>query len=395
MGLVAFRLVLALLVCLASLDLAPSRSARAQATEHEARGARSAKRWFQRGLAHAERGDWERAARAFEASLALDDRPAARFNAVLAHAELAQPLEVVRHALAFLQGPESAARATARATVVQKLEAAATQLAVLRLDHLPDDAEPLLDGAPPSLRDASRAFAAPGPHQLQLRRGQARGAATTLVLAPGSTTAWPQPLPPQEPGPALQVEAVDLRAAATPDEQAPAVSEPDVARLPPAVATDARSMPPRPTRRVRLAWALGAMGLAAELAGTAMYGVARRRASDLAERDPTVSGFLGASDRYERARRSVLPLALSGGLLMSGAAASAPAFCSTPARTWSTVAVAVGLSVTSGWLLARTAPRVGATRLRTPTAEAGTLLLGVTLPINVLAGRSVVAGACR
>src|SRR5689334_18648551 len=84
----------------------------------------AAKQLFEQGVAAAANKDWEVAAGLFDESLRRAEHPATRFNLLLANDELGRSLEVVRHAWAFLDLPETESRPEARVQVRDLLERA-------------------------------------------------------------------------------------------------------------------------------------------------------------------------------------------------------------------------------------------------------------------------------
>jgi hypothetical protein len=90
--------------------------------------------------------------------LAQEDRPGTRFNLVMAYLELGRPLDVARHAVAFLRFPPEPHRAEARQKVEGALDSVRRELSRLNFNTLPEGSQVRVDGAEVLVRDGSCIF---------------------------------------------------------------------------------------------------------------------------------------------------------------------------------------------------------------------------------------------
>jgi hypothetical protein len=375
-------LVILVLSCLAvravgAQDAAPETPSVAEADASVTSPIEPSRVHFEQGVALAAQARWRQAAEAFEASLALDDRPATRVNLVLAYAELGMPLDVVRHALPFLALPVEPHRADVRARVQAAHDAALASLSLLTTDSLPAGTELRIDGAEPALRDASgRIVLPPGLHRLEARLAGGAAEVIELYLGAGQTLAWPR----------------QGRSMAAPgDSPAPPVVEPAPPRA--ALAPPQSDEPPR--WRTRLAWSLASMGVAAELAALGTYAGLVRRARGLSERDPFETGYYSASNDYLRLRNSVAPLAVVGGLLMAQGLAISPRAPRWGSRwlRYGALSASAALLV-SGAVLSLRDPGTIRGDVERPGRQLGAIFVSLALPLGTygvahwLAGRT-------
>ena len=315
------------------------------------------KRRFSEGVGAAEERRWADAARLFEESLAHGDRPATRFNLVLASHELSRPLEVTRHVLAFLAYPDQDAHTEARAKASQLLTLAVQRLASISTQSVPTAATLTIDGAPPSVRDGEQIYLLPGLHRLEAILTSGLVESSELQLTAGQKLPWPRP---PEPSP--------LSSAAPPA----------VATLP--MPTSNRSLS---RLRTRLAWSSGVLGAALMISSFGCYLGAEHRADELSALDSMSTGYVSGFDDYLRLTNAILATALPGGVLMVGAVALGERSRhgtlggSLASLTAGGAALALGTT-----LMVRepepVVPGVGANR---PSLQAGGLLVSAALPL--------------
>src|SRR6185295_3273273 len=110
--------------------------------------------------------------------------------------------------------------------------------------------------------------------------------------------------------------------------------------------------PAHPSERTRtpLAWAIGAMGAAAQLSALGVYFGARARADDFGDRDLFQPGVSEARDDALRLQNAVGPLAVAGGVLMASAIATGPRATRAGSLAWSIGALATGSLMTGAGL---------------------------------------------
>jgi hypothetical protein len=320
------------------------------------------KRTFEEGIAAAQEQRWDDARVHFETSLAQADKPATRFNLLLVSKQLDQPLEVARHALAFLTLPAQLEHAAARAHARELLAQAIGRLATLTTDALPHALELYVDGVSPRAREPSKVYVMPGAHRLEAKRDGVLMGASSVELAAGQVTAWPHP--PEQVLPTAEL-----------------ISPP-----PQHVDHYSPTSPNRSERaRTRFAWAFGGMGAAIQLSALGVYLGAVHRAEQFGERDLFQPGVVEARDDSLRLQDAVAPLALTGGMLMAAAIATGPRATRTGSLGWSLGALASGsIMAGSGLALAVSkAPTVPGGRLPQPTRQAGYLLATSALPLLV------------
>jgi hypothetical protein len=344
------RLLLAVLMSAAALAL----SAKAD----DVPGRRS----FEEGVAAAAEQHWQAACQHFEASLAEADKPATRFNLILANHELQRPLEVVRHALAFLAYPEQPEHAAAKARARELLELVTKQLAVLTTDSLPESAELSVDGAAPSVKEQHRVYVAPGLHHLEARLGRELFEAIEIHLAAGQVTPWPR--------------------------QGRSRSTPRVVQLTPpsppaALVLELAAPPPSPPLRTRLAWTMGSMGAAIQLSALGAYLGTLHRANEFMRRDLFEPGVERTRDRYLRLQRAIAPLALVGGALMASAVAVGARSTRAGSLAWPISALVAGSAMLGAGLalVLREPARLQGGDLREPTRQGSSLLAAGALPL--------------
>jgi len=325
---------------------------------------------FSQGVALAAESKWPEAARAFEASLAVEDRPATRANLVHAYAELGIPLEVARHALAFLSLPTVPHRAETRESIEHDLAVASANLSMLTTEAFPAGTELYVDGAMPSVRSAEgRIFLAPGLHRLEARMQGAETEVIEIALSAGQVVAWPRQ------GRVVVVAPAHVAAR----EPAPAPAKPRVAPAPEAP----RPVDPEPRWRRRTAISLASLGGALTLAGVGTYLGTRHRAEQLAERDPYKAGFLSSERDYQHLAGTVAPLSLVGGLLCAQAIALGPRSSRWGSTPWAYTALGAGagLLAVAGVLALRDTEPLGRTSVHAPDLQGAALAASLALPL--------------
>jgi hypothetical protein len=326
-------------------------------------------------LAH----NWSDAVRLLEASLAQKDKPACRFNLVIANRELHRPLEVARHAVAFLATVEGRSHAEEAAEVRTFLADALHELVTLQVDGLPLGAQLKVDGAPPRVMDGSRIYDLPGLHRLELWIGESQLESIDIVLAAGAVQPWPRGRALRDPA-----AAIEPRRAAT-DEPRGTLSDVQP------VSERAAEPPPRPSASMKktLAYTLGLTGAAAGLTAVVTYGFVAHRGNELRGTDSEASGYLPTADRYARAQATIMPLAFVGGALMASASVLAVRK-PRAALAVSITALVLGVAATSvgAVLMARTPETlVDGTDVTSPSRQAGSLCLGAALPLLTFGAR--------
>lgn len=314
------------------------------------------KQRFSEGVAAAEDRRWADAARLFEESLSHSDRPATRFNLLLASHELSRPLDVARHALAFLAYPDQEAHSEAKAKARQLLSQAAQRLAILSTLSMPSETTLTIDGAPPYVRDGEHIYVLPGLHRLEARLTDGTLESGELRLSAGQTLPWPRqtrpiPLPPT----AAPIQSV----------QKPA-NDSSLSRL-----------------RTRIAWSSGVLGAALTISAFGCYLRAEQRADELAELGSMGDGYYSGSGEYASLTNAIWATALPGGVLMAGAVALGER-SHHGALGWSLTALAAGGAVMAmGITLLVRDPEavVPGAELNYPSQPAGGLLLSAALPL--------------
>ncbi|HKO94505.1 MAG TPA: hypothetical protein VJU61_25300 [Polyangiaceae bacterium] len=338
-----------------------------------------ARQLFSEGLRAAARNDWLEAVRLLEASVEQADKPASRYNLVVASQELKRPLEVARHATAFLTMAERGAHTAEVAEVRADLDQALRELAVLLLQGLPAGVQLRVDDAPPRVADEAHVYVLPGLHRLELWLDERPLESIEIELRAGAVQAWPRVAKRAEP--AVAAPEALLSDPGQPGPVLPgATSSAQAPHAPPA----SRPAPPPawPLKR-KLAWSLGMVGAAIGLGAIASYAYALRRADELESLDPASTGYIDVVDSYKRSARSVYSLALTGGVLMAGAAALAP-HKPRGALAVSITTLVLGLTALgAGFAFVVRAPKelVEDSTIYRPTREAGALLLGASLPL--------------
>lgn len=331
--------------------------------------------------------NWPEAVRLLEASLAHKDKPACRFNLVVANRELHRPLEVARHAIAFLATVEGRSHSEEALEIRAFLAAALRELVTLQVEGLPLGAQLKIDDRPPRVTDGSRIYELPGLHRLELWVGERQLESIEIELDAGVVQSWPRVRAVREPAAAEASAAQSTASHESPDAPSGMVGpvQPRVADPPSA---DAPPMLSAPTKK-KLAWTLGLTGAVTGLAAFVSYGYAARRAGELQGWNPSETGYTTAADRYSRVQTSVMPLALASGALM---AAATPFVAHKPraALTVSIAALVAGVAAASvGTVLMVRTPKtlIEGTDLTGPSREAGSLFLGVALPLLTYGAR--------
>jgi hypothetical protein len=355
-------------VCLALLVLgAIGASVRAQDVEPES----AARRLFEEGVQLSEGGAWQEATARFEASLALADRPGTRFNLIRAYAELHRSLDVARHAVVFLALPAEPHRADARAATEALLSDAARSLATLVTDSLPAGCNTLIDGQAPVAHDGTRVFVLPGLHRLEAGVPGGPSEIIEIQLLAGQTLRWPRSAHSEV---VIQSEPSRLMApvlSSLPAPEAPARSEPSALTRGDDVTHWRKS----------LAWTAGTVGAGLTLAAVGTYAITIRRQHTL----PSAyeSGFLSASDRYLRTSNAVIPLAVSGALVMASAVLVGEHSSHWGSRATAATAIGVGAALlAAGLVLVIPRPgHVNNTNLDEPSRQLGALIASGAGPL--------------
>jgi hypothetical protein len=334
----------------------------------------SAKSLFEEGIALSQTGAWLDAAERFERSLALADRPATRINLVHAYAKLGRPLDLARHAIAFMELPAEPRRAEARAEAEQALMEASRSLARLSTDALPAEAVLLVDGKAPTARDSAYVYVLPGTHRLELLVSTQPSETDEVSLSAGETHPWPRNPPP----------VADKASAAEPI--VPAVQHVAEVAAPtgPRIDTGSSAQPETWTRwRTRLAVTTGTLGASLALTSVATYALALHRARQIEDSGPFARGFLTDSNDYLRASNSVAPLAAAGGLLMAAAVATGPRSSRWGNRLTATGALTAGalLLGTAVFIIVRKPESVGDANLDMPSRQLGSVIAAFGAPL--------------
>ncbi len=166
---------------------------------------------FEQGLAHAEAERWDEARAAFEAALAITERPSILLNLATAEAETGALIESARSYRRFLEIATGRDQRANRAEATRALAAVELRIAHLTLDAsaLAADDEIVVDDV---VRDrdviATPIAMNPGEHHVVVRRGRREVIDQRVTLADGEART-------------LALRAVDLRPARTtppPDE---------------------------------------------------------------------------------------------------------------------------------------------------------------------------------
>jgi hypothetical protein len=303
----AFALCLGIL--LTSLWFAPAAGLAQEEPANEA------KVLFDEGVTLSQEQRWADAVERFERSLRLADRPSTRFNLVHAYAALGKPLEVARHALAFLSLSPEPHRAQARAEAQQALTVASRDLAILSTQALPRASTVWVDGAAPAVRDATRVYVLPGVHRLELRMAGAAPEITEVELGRGQTVLWPRH---------ARSEPVVASAVAAPPVTAPS-AQPAITASLPAPQLETSLSRPEPRWRKRLSIVSGTLGAGATATAVTLYALLHHRANELSQTNPyTEAGFGAMTQGYDGLMPVVPALATVGGVLMAQAVAMGP-----------------------------------------------------------------------
>ncbi|HEX6240912.1 MAG TPA: hypothetical protein VFZ61_08460, partial [Polyangiales bacterium] len=280
------------------------------------------------------------------------------------------PLEVARHALAFLATMEGRSHTEETAEVRSHLERAARDLAILLFEDVPLGAEPRVDDRRPEVVDGARIYVLPGGHNLALWLGDQRLESLDIQLRAGVVQPWPRVRESQE---AEAEQAPPLAVAAAPETS----SAPALSRTPSSSGHATMLRPARP------ALVLGISGALIALGAVGTYGYTLHRAEVLEDWPPSREGYTDASYRYRNAGIATATLALTGGVVMASGAALARA----PKRGGLAISLTfLALGLASGALgavlLAHTAPAlVPDTAVETPARVSGSLLVGAALPL--------------
>lgn len=316
---------------------------------------------FERGVRLAQEKRLDEAVQAFENSIVEQDRLPTRFNLVVICNELNRPLQVVKHALAFMRlGPRDDL-VEARDRVTTLMAKALPRLATLKTHLVAHSLELRVNGVAPEAQDEMHVYVTPGVHVLETCRSQDSCETQTVQLSSGQELAWPEP----------QIPAAAKDAAAPRSLPSTPVGAPPADQLSP------------PKWRTKTARVLGVVGGAVEFAALATCALASRRAHLLSERDPFSEGFGRTATRYWRASNAVMPLAFAGGVLMSTAVALTER--GRGGRTWRLAAVVIGAAGLIGgtFLLAVRPPPIASLNANEPTRQAGSVVFSVSLPLVV------------
>lgn len=328
---------------------------------------RLAEQLFDEGVAAAAHKQWQEAAYKLEASLTEADKPSTHFNLALAYRELDRPLELTRHALAFLASEPTAARERARARAHELLSEALPRLAAFDLSEAPQGTSLKLDAATPPVVDGTRHYVLPGRALVELQVGGGTGVHSEWLLSAGQVVRWPElsrirPLP---------VVSTSRPAATTPS----------------STILDAPPPATSPPWRKRAAWTVGTLGAALFVASVASFGVTLKRANEL-EADglegTSQPGHLDRVSRYESSFYAVMPLALTGGALMAGSFPLGPPSSLRGSLGWSISALTLGAALLvagSYWLIDTPGEVVETTGIERPSRPAGSLLFAAGLPL--------------
>jgi hypothetical protein len=329
-----------------------------------------AKQLFDAGVAAGSADRWDEAASQLEASLREADKPATRYNLVLAYHELKRPIELARHALAFLREPGVGGREDARALAGELFDQAKRALAVLDVGALPTDATLSVDGQPPEVTNGPSIYVSPGGHVLEARFTQAAPERVELVLSAGESRPWPR-----EASLAAHTLTVPMRAQAG--------NEPPVQ---PARAIDDDRFSIRLIRQ-RAARSMGVTGAALTVAGVACLWLTDERGDRLARggiEGTEIRGYFDEVDRYWRSSRAVMPLGFAGGALMAAAVLTGNRARRTGSVAWSVASLVAGsLALGAGayLLIRKPAQVIPDTEVDRPSRQAGSLLIGAASPM--------------
>jgi hypothetical protein len=323
--------------------------------------------------------DWTEAVRLLEASLAQQEKAACRYNLIVANRELQRPLEVARHAVAFLGRVEGSSHSGEAAEVRTFLNEAVRELVTLQAEGLPLGTQLKVDDAPPTVMDGSRVYVLPGLHRLELWLGARQLESIEIELGAGAVQPWPRVRALHDPAAAEITVPVAQRdpASGAPPTAAPVSTPPPVGpRL------EASQLEQARTKRL-WAWSLGLAGAATGASAAILYGSAARKADEVRSDDPMEFGYSTGTDRYQRLQLSVMPLAFAGGALMaSGTAlvAQRPRAALVISITMLVLGVAAASAGTV--LMVRTPETlIEGTGIKEPSREAGSLALGAALPL--------------
>lgn len=330
-----------------------------------------ARQHFEAGVEASEASRWEDAVQSFEVSLSERDRPATRFNLILAHEQLKHPLEVVRHALAFLAQESVPGREDARERATMLLNQAKREVASLSTVALPADSRLEVDGNPPSVVRAGRVYLLPGVHHLELLLVGGARETNDVALSAGQELSWPR----SDVGTPSPVASTTERSKVPPRHQA-------------AQTADLRAGEVSLARfRLRAAWVAGPVGAGLALAAGACLLISDQRGDRLAKDDIEGArrpGYFGRLNRYWSSVDAIMPLALAGGVLMASAVLLGPRFVPRGSFSTSIASIFAGIAALGFgiyWLAREPARLISTTDIDRPSREAGSLLLSAALPL--------------
>jgi hypothetical protein len=333
-----------------------------------------ARQRFEQGFLAGKEGHWEEAVNYLEASLAEHEKPATRYNLVLAYHELGRALDVIRHGTAFLREQVDAERAEARARVKELLSAASREVAVLDTSSLPPGARVTIDGTTPLVVDGTLIYVAPGEHVLEVTVAPEAHEVVKVTLGAGHVSSWPRSLP------SADTRQIDREPSGN------LVLRPALRSEVPSGAATPSGSPPAGDWSGRAAWALGVGGAAFFIAGVAGLWVAEARAHELAQggiAGTTMPGYLTSAERYRDAQRAVAPFAVGATIAMSAAVALVERLPRRRALVWSIASTLLGaglLGVGGFFLVREPVPVVPSSRLDRPSRQWGVLLAALGLP---------------
>jgi hypothetical protein len=331
-----------------------------------------AKQRFDEGVAAAAEGHWQEAAEKLEASLADRDRPATRFNLILAYHELRRPLELVRHAIVFLALSPDEAREAARRRTEALMTEAKQQLAVVELSGAPPEAVVRVDGAPVQVADGPSSYVLPGDHVIEVQVGAASPRTTDLTLHAGQVVSWAE----------LERQVAVREMPSSP---------PPIAASPPPGIGPTQPVPDAVLSvrllRKRSAWAMGVVGAAAAIAAGGCMWAAVERGHDLSDggiEGMEEFGYRTSARRYSNTLGAVMGLAFSSGALMAAAIPVGGEIVQRGSLAWSIVALSVGaglLGAGTYWLIREPKLLIDTVDdLVRPSRQAGSLLIAAGLP---------------
>jgi hypothetical protein len=311
---------------------------------------------FEQGLRHSQSGELAIAAQLFERSLESVERPATVFNLVLVYERLNRPYDLVRSVQRFMLISDPLKYQVEREHASALAAVAYTQLAELRLELEPVHAEVLIDGAPPLRSPSGHPLLSPGEHALS-------------VAAAGYT---PQHLRLTSEANRPVVLVVSLQKTREPPELVALSVQLPLPKPPP------REVALAPKRVLRpLAW----WGAGVWSASVGVYLLAQARAQKLEGSAIDQQGFLSQSERYLRARRAVVPLALIGGLACAAAIAGQDGSVRRPHLALVVTVEALGLlaGALGVVLSARDPEKLGSSTLTDPRRHGSAIFLSSSL----------------